>query len=55
MVLKVLTTAEISLLARLTRAAGETAAAKATAPKERAEKAVEKRILIERFRVSEKS
>src|ERR1700753_63690 len=44
---RVLTTPETSLLVRLTRASGATAAAKAIAPQARTEKTVEKRILIE--------
>ena len=47
LVTQVLRTTETSSLERLTRAAGETAAAKAMAPQERTEKTVEKRILTE--------
>jgi len=43
----------MSLLARLTRASGATAAAKAIAPQARTEKTVEKRILTERLRMEE--
>jgi len=48
---KTLRTSEISSLARVTRASGAAAAAKAMAPQARTEKTVEKRILTERMRM----